>query len=413
MQTLDMRKQGHLNAAHNPTNIGYNRPFMCALRDTSNLFKWYVIEEIEGNSQNVVNELKKLERYYINKFRTYIGFSDSKGYNATLGGDGVSVLGDSVYRINSMDYTVKEKYRSRKDVLKVFNTVVSVTSCCNTLINTAYGDVWYYKKDYDSMTKENLIKDVDYRVNKIYYIDNEKRIINKFNNILELLQFFNFDFPFIFQKQNNGICFAKDYYNNQYNKGLYFIEKIIVQYDLDGNYLNYFESFYDAERVSGVKRPSIKSVCEKEKITAGNYQWRYAYDTLDVGVVKAGRDNVIHQVSQYDLEGNYISTFESLSNAAIVLGIDSSTISKVCKGKKQTCKGWRFAYGNSKQKLKPLKIYEGNQKKQVYYQNNLGQEFVFESISEAGRKTGVNKEQISRWCKSGKRTQRNEYWCFL
>ena len=153
-----MRKQGHLNAAYNPTNIGYNRPFMCALRDNSNVFKWYIVEEIDGNSRNVVNELKKLERYYINKFRTYIGFSDSKGYNATLGGDGVSVFGDSVYRINSMDYKVKEKYQTRKDVLKAFNTVVTVTSCCNTLTDTAYGDVWYYKKDYDTMTKENLIR---------------------------------------------------------------------------------------------------------------------------------------------------------------------------------------------------------------------------------------------------------------
>ena len=127
------------------------------------------------------------------------------------------------------------------------------------------------------------------------------------------------------------------------------------------------------------------------------------------------KDKKIEQinVSQYDLEGNYISTFESLTEAADILGIDTSTISKVCKGKKQTCKGWRFAYGSSKLKLEQLKIYEGNQKKQVYYQNNLGQEFVFESISEAGRKTGINKEQISRWCKSGKRTRNNEFWCFL
>jgi len=38
------------------------------------------------------NELCEKEKYYIEKFRTYIGFSDCNGYNATIGGDGKPYL---------------------------------------------------------------------------------------------------------------------------------------------------------------------------------------------------------------------------------------------------------------------------------------------------------------------------------
>lgn len=38
------------------------------------------------------NELCEKEKYYIEKFRTYIGFPDCNGYNATIGGDGKPYL---------------------------------------------------------------------------------------------------------------------------------------------------------------------------------------------------------------------------------------------------------------------------------------------------------------------------------
>ena len=37
-------------------------------------------------------KLCEKERYYIEKYRTYVGFSDCNGYNATLGGDGKAYI---------------------------------------------------------------------------------------------------------------------------------------------------------------------------------------------------------------------------------------------------------------------------------------------------------------------------------
>ena len=386
---------------------------MVALRDSANIFKWSVIEEIAGDDEKTVKQLKKLEKFYISKFRTYVGYEDCKGYNATLGGEGVSVIGDSIYQMDSKNYSIKKIYKSRKDILSTFNTVVSVSACCCAVQETVYGDVWYYKSNFDEMSKEDIIKDIDYRVNKIYYLNSDNEIILKFNDIFEVLSYFNYDFYFIFSLKNNGLCFAKDFYNHFYDKGIYYREKPVVQFDLEGKYLKFYKSIHEAERQTGVKRVSIKSVCEKNKITAGNTQWRYANDTLSVTKQKAGRDNVIQKVSQYDIDGNYIRTFESLIEAELMTGVDASTISKICRGKKQTGKGWRWQYGDSKEKLKPLVIYEGNQKKKVYLKTYAGEEIVFESISDASRKVGLSQGAISKYCKQKVKQPIFGYWCFI
>lgn len=49
-------------------------------------------------------------------------------------------------------------------------------------------------------------------------------------------------------------------------------------------------------------------------------------------------------VAQYDLDGNYIQEFPSARSAAEALGLDSSTISKVCRGVNKTHGGFKFKY---------------------------------------------------------------------
>lgn len=396
VQSLELRRKGHLSAAFNPKNIGYNRPFMTALRNNSNEFKWYVIQETVSTK-----ELKYLEKKYISLYRTYIGFDDCKGYNATLGGDGCYVLGDKIYRMNSSDYSIKKIYNSVKDVYNEFNTKSNVIACCCGARPTAAGDVWYYKENFDTMPKEDIVKDIDYRTNKIYLINKNKEILKKFMGINEVLQQFDYSFVF-FKNGKNGLCFAQDYYKHIFDKGLYFVEKPILQYDLQGNVLNFFISIREASRVTGVKRPSIRAVCNYEKITAGGFQWRYIEDTSNVVSVKSGRDNVIHKVSQFDTQGNYICTFESLTEASKVTGIDVSSISKVCRGIKQTAGGFRWSYGESKKKLDSLKIYENNQKKAVCFINEIGKKIIFESINDASRRTGYSSSYVSKQCKNKK-----------
>ena len=50
------------------------------------------------------------------------------------------------------------------------------------------------------------------------------------------------------------------------------------------------------------------------------------------------------EVQQYDLMGNLLATFPSTKEAGRQLKLDSSSISKVCRGVQQTCGGYIFKY---------------------------------------------------------------------
>ena len=55
-------------------------------------------------------------------------------------------------------------------------------------------------------------------------------------------------------------------------------------------------------------------------------------------------NHAIKSVGQYDLNGNFIQSFDSIKNAARALNLDASTISKVCKGTNKTHGGFLFRY---------------------------------------------------------------------
>lgn len=77
---------------------------------------------VENFSFEILEETdipEEREVYYINKYRSYVGFKDCNGYNATLGGDGKKYLNldeDEVIR-----YHIEEAYRSLNKTSEHFN----------------------------------------------------------------------------------------------------------------------------------------------------------------------------------------------------------------------------------------------------------------------------------------------------
>lgn len=61
------------------------------------------------------------------------------------------------------------------------------------------------------------------------------------------------------------------------------------------------------------------------------------------------RDNVCgikngKRIKQFDLDGNYIRTWNSAKKAGVTLNIDFSTIIKCCRGKRSKCGGYCWKY---------------------------------------------------------------------
>ena len=55
----------------------------------------------------------------------------------------------------------------------------------------------------------------------------------------------------------------------------------IIQYGLDGEYLNTYLGVKDAQKATGVNRNSIRLVCNGERDSAGGYKWKYYKEVIN------------------------------------------------------------------------------------------------------------------------------------
>lgn len=189
-------------------------------------FHFEVIEETDNPEER--------EQYWIEKLRTYVGFNDCNGYNATLGGDGKSYLNldeNEVikYHVEEACYRLREtsKYFNvdRKTILKILNKnntvyvdrvdakrmqtyeelggvlqidiktkiIINIfentcqaniymnkpiksrcimNACNNNTSHISLGYLWYYGKDLEKAIKDGNIIDID-KLGKEYYMQIE------------------------------------------------------------------------------------------------------------------------------------------------------------------------------------------------------------------------------------------------
>ena len=141
----------------------------------------------------------------------------------------------------------------------------------------------------------------------------------------------------------------------------------VHQYDLQGNYIASYPSATDAAKILGKNICSSIISCIKGNIlSAGGYLWRKnkvnsidmsSYKILltpkgariyDISYKGNQKRSVAHgkAVNQYNLNGEYVTTYSSASEAANKMGFNRSGIMKCCKQlpKYKTANGfiWRY-----------------------------------------------------------------------
>lgn len=130
---------------------------------------------------------------------------------------------------------------------------------------------------------------------------------------------------------------------------------------------------------------------------------------------KRGRENArkkLHKpIVQYDLHGNFIQKYKSVTEASMLTNIKRNNISAVLIGKQLSAGGYQWAYeGNN-----PPKIYDPksfNDKKPVL-QFDLDGNFIAEceSLNDAAKAVGLkNVQSITRCCNNKQYTAAGYYW---
>lgn len=129
--------------------------------------------------------------------------------------------------------------------------------------------------------------------------------------------------------------------------------KKVCEINENNQILQIWNSIAEAGEETGLDRYKISNVCNGIRLTTGNRIFRFINENNQIIEPDDNNTRLINnriiktsrKVNAYDLEGNFVQSFDSLQLAAQFCGGSSSTISKVCKGKRNKHKNyiWRYA----------------------------------------------------------------------
>lgn len=222
----------------------------------------------------------------------------------------------------------------------------NIASCCKGKKLSAVGFVWRkYPDKFDTYkTPKNLI------IEKRDRFTGE--IIEVFSSFLEIENKYGFNSSLINSCCNKYIYSAYNFhwcYKGCFNQSeLTKIQKKIVdQYTLDGTYIATYNSITDA--VNAIKISSLSAVstigaaCMGKRLTAYGFIWRYHGDPFDK--FDCLNSNKIIKINKYDLNGNFIATYDNLKFAADSVSITNrNAIADCCKKKRDQYKGFKWYY---------------------------------------------------------------------
>ena len=121
----------------------------------------------------------------------------------------------------------------------------------------------------------------------------------------------------------------------------------IVQYSLDGKYLNEFISQSEADRITGINSKQInKCLRLKGFDQAGGYLWFYKHQ-IPSTINKYDGRTFSRKILAFDLNGNFIKEYNSIREGSKNLNLDETCMCKNLKGIIRKTGNYKFIYKNN------------------------------------------------------------------
>lgn len=116
-------------------------------------------------------------------------------------------------------------------------------------------------------------------------------------------------------------------------------------YTLKGEFVGRYDSFREAARQLNIKSPDGENPKHKSVTHHSNqYQWRIDGDDTPVSDISETCKYFKCGVVALTKDGKFVKAFETISQAYEWLGAGHSAISQVCKGKRNSYKGYKWVY---------------------------------------------------------------------
>lgn len=317
-------------------------------------FDFFIIEECESGLLN------KTEMYYISKYDTF-----KNGYNLTLGGDG-------------SDYSEEERMNFRKKrkplaVLQI-DLLYNIVNRWNSAAEASY------KTGFDYITILVCCKPTSQiKLHKSFF--------------------------WVYEEYLENCVYPEDYFVIKNGK-----PKSVYQFDTRMNFIKKWDSISQVKE-AGFNPTGVQKVCTGVCNTSQGFVWRFVNGytkeqyfldkNSNIGNTSCGKIPVM----QFDLKGNFIQEFESISKASKYVGACLENIRSACLGKQTTCKGylWRFSSDGlfpDKEKINLEDKINGKSRNSVCQYDIKGNMInMYSSIIEASKSTGVCSSIIADTCK--------------
>ena len=200
----------------------------------------------------------------------------------------------------------------------------------------------------------------------------------------------------------------------------------ISQYDLKGRKIREFPNIKAAAKSIKAQQDRIRLAVLGQAHIVKGYCWKLGKGEMHIDItailekrLEKLRKSICRQVTQYDLNGNKIANYTSVTQAARSLNIHPMNINDVLKrNPNNTCNGFLWRYGNGPQKIKisdivqRKKLFLDLSAKPVTQYNLEGRRVrVYSSLKEAARKNKYDRSQILYVVTGQCYTYKDYYWC--
>lgn len=252
--------------------------------------------------------------------------------------------------------------------------------------------------------------------NKIYQYDKNGYFIREWNSLSEIELYYNINETSAIYTACVHECglyygyqwryYKKDRIDPIKSKSEIISEikrKPVYRYRFDG----YFDKKYDyLEQVEedGFSYKNVSRTCNRITYSCGGYQWSYEYyEKIEpYNNIKYHGEKTVYQ---YSLNGDFITSYISVTEAANKNNLNVKNISKACKTNNSRCGNYMWFYEFKGNKINPYHYtHKLKQKKEgthvLQYKNGvLIAEFV--SINDASKTTGIKYYKIKNSCENG------------
>lgn len=257
------------------------------------------------------------------------------------------------------------------------------------------------------------------KVSAVYQYSLEGKFLQKYDSVREAAEKYNIPVHNIYSALSRNNIAGK--YQWSYVKvdrmDSNFSNRIpVISFTLKGQRVNTYLGMNEAAQLSGDSWNTIKKSCETHQ-HSGKYQWRYWAEDPDIKQIPAYQWNPKQAIDQYDLNGIYITTYESIANAAKNLGLDASNLTTRCKNRQKSYGNYLWVYHNEPAPEVYIDKRIGHltsSSKRIVLQYSKENQYIkeYESAHEAARQINKPKcaNHITECCQGKRKTCEGYIW---